>query len=135
MWLNAKGRIEVNDGVRIVTNVDINKYYQWLISCAYYKTIKTQIPKHKGHITIVNPKIHKYADLKLVQKYHGRKVNFVYNPEELYISRVNFWVPAKAEIEHEIKWLLGVENVYSARNDINYWGLHLTLVNTKFKNI
>jgi hypothetical protein len=130
MWRNATGKIEVNNGVRIVTDKDLCKYYQWFIFREY--NVKTQLPAHGAHITIVNPKIHKHEDLNLVIDYHGREVEFFYDPEKLYISPVNYWLPAQCSIDHEIKWLLAVENNYSARNDIKYWGLHLTIANTKF---
>jgi hypothetical protein len=125
-WLSCSGKIEVDNGVRIVTDVDICQYYRWFIKKEFWETVKTQIPKHKGHITIVNPKIHNVTDFSSVQDYHNREVLFDICPEQMYMSKVNFWIPARAAIEHEIKWLC------AAKDKENYWGLHLTVANKKF---
>lgn len=127
-WLSCSGRIEVDNGVRIVTDVDICKYYQWFIKREFWNTVKTQLPAHGGHITIVNPKIHNVTDFNDVLEYHGREVSFDICPEQLYISKVNFWIPARAAVEHEIKYLC------AAQDKSDFWGLHLTVCNRKFNN-
>ena len=128
-WIKGQGKIEVDNGVRIVTNVDICKYYSWHINKAFWNTIKSQIPKHRGHVTILNPKIHKITDFSSALKYHNKPVDFMYSPEDIYISKVNFWFPAKSNIEQEIKDLFEVVDAP------NYWGLHLTIANTKFEKL
>jgi hypothetical protein len=125
-WMKGTGRIEINKGVRIVTNIDVCKYYQWLISRHFENSIKTQLPKYKAHITLVNQDIHGVYDYSDVLSYDGKEVEFSYNPTEIYHSPVNFWLPAKCEIEHEIKWLLAVDK------DPKDWGTHLTICNMKF---
>ena len=126
MKLKGTGRIEVNNGVRIVMDFDICRYYSWFIKKEFWNTIKTQIPKHGGHLTLVNPKIHKITDFSKVMKYNNRKEEFDYEPERLYISKVNFWIPANVPIGTEIKDLLGVVE------GPNWYGDHITVANRKF---
>lgn len=127
--LRGKGKIEIDNGVRIITRVDICKYYRWLIQKAKWDTISPQIPKHKGHITIINPKIHgENLDYSKIECFRNMTVNFFYDPEDMYESRVNFWIPVQCDEEKQIKWLMRVED------EPDYWGLHLTVCNVKFNN-
>jgi hypothetical protein len=125
---NSYGKIEVNNGIRIVCKLDFILYYQWLIRKHYYNTIKIQNPTHEAHITIVNPKIHKNIDCSLANKYIDQTAEFVYFPERLYVSPVNFWIPVECNLADEIKKELKVDD------GPNYWGLHITICNKKFKN-
>lgn len=124
--IKLRGHIEVKDGVRIVTNWDLCRYYQWLINKHFYNTVKTQLPKHGSHITVCNPKIHKVSDFSKVKYLHGKPVDFLIFPDKLYQSRVNFWIPAKCdEVERLIKDTLNI------KDDANYWGLHITVCTKK----
>jgi len=126
-WIKGTGRIEIDNGIRIITNVDICKYYSWFIKKEFWNTIKTQIPKHQGHISIILPKIYGISDFSKALKYKNRKVEFAYDPENMYISKVNFWLPAQCYIEKEIKDLFGIKD-----DPDKYWGLHLVVANKKF---
>lgn len=125
MWIKASGKIQVSNGVRIVTNSGICGYYQWLIK-RQKPWIKTQLPTHGGHITICNPKIHKVKDFSLARYLHGKKVDFEFNPEEIYESKVNFWMPARTTIYQEVK------SLFQFTETEKWWGLHLTICNQKF---
>lgn len=121
----AKGRIEVNNGVRLVTRLDFCAYYRWLIG-RNMPWVRTQVPMHGAHITICNPKIHKITDYRNVNDLHGKTYFFEYYPEELYRSPKNFWIPANTDAYDVVKSRLGfVESK-------NWWGLHLTVCNMKF---
>lgn len=124
-WIRGKGTIEFDDGIRIVSRLDICRYYQWLIHKDRWDTIQTQRPKHNAHITLVNPKIHGKIDYEKVKAFKGQRVEYFYDPENMYISRVNYWMPVKADVEKQIKWLLRIDD------GPKYWGLHLTVANLK----
>ena len=127
--MKGLGTIHVSPkGVRINTSLDICSYYQWHIRKAFYNTVKTQLPKYKAHITIANPNIHKNCDFNTVKGLNGKKVTFEYNPQEIFRSRKNFWIPVKFDLEKEIKNLLKIVD------SPNYLGLHLTICNMKFEN-
>jgi len=127
MYIKGNGTIAVsNKGVRINTHIDVCKYYQWHITKYHYNTVKTQLPKYKAHITIVNPDIHKICDFKAVAHLNGRKVEFEYDPERMFRSRVNFWMPVKFDLEKEIKQILSI------KDGKKYLGLHITVCNMKF---
>jgi hypothetical protein len=122
------GKLEINNGVRIITSIDFVLYYKWLIEKHFYNTRKFQIPKHLAHSTLINPKIHKNVDISMAKKYVGKKIEFEYNPLEIYESKVNFWIPIICPEGDEIKKKCNVDD------GKNYWGLHLTICNTKFDN-
>lgn len=126
--IKLRGHIEVDNGVRIKTNWDLCRYYQWHINKYFYNTIKTQLPRHGGHSTLINPNIHKITDFSPVKHLHGQVAEFIIFPEKLYQSRVNFWIPAEIPIEKEIKQLLNV------KDNSNYWGAHFTICNVKFNS-
>lgn len=126
MWINAKGKIQIDNGVRIITNIDICKYYQWFINKYHYNTVKSQLPKYKAHITVINPKIHNIDNFEKVLDYNEKDVEFQYNVD-MHISKVNFWLPVKCDIEKEIK------NKLNIVDNERYWGLHLTIANNKFQ--
>ena len=124
----SNGILEVNDGLRIVTQLDFNLYYKWLIERYHWNTVKLQLPKHRGHITLINPKIHKGFTYTPAIPYIGKKIEFQYDPLKIYESKVNFWIPIKCELGEQIKKECGIiENS-------NYWGLHFTIANTKYEN-
>jgi hypothetical protein len=125
MPIKIKGKIQVSNGVRIVINSDICRYYQSLIR-REMPWIKTQLPTHGGHVTIYNPKLHGKADLKLASYLRNKEVELTIFPERLNQSKVNFWIPATAAIYDEVKRLLRFK-------ETDRWlGLHLTVCNTKF---
>lgn len=135
-WIKGTGRIEVNNirgdinnGVRVVFGFDFCRYYAWLINREFWGTIKTQFPAHGSHLTISNPKIHGNIDYSKVEKYRNMKVVFDYDPTMLYISKVNFWMPARLPIGAEIKKILNI-------TESPHWkGDHLTVCNKKFETV
>lgn len=122
------GQIEVDNGVRIKTSTDFCFYYKKLIEKAR-PGIRVQIPKHKAHVTLYNPKLHGKKDLALVKHLHGKQVGFTYNPEKVFISKVNFWFPVwDCATYKEIKSILRFRETKEWR------GLHITVCNKKFNN-
>lgn len=125
--LSAEGQIYIGiDTIRINTDMDICQYYKWFIDKFYHYTIKTQFPKHKAHITVVNPKIYGVHSLESLKHLHGERVRFYYSVD-VYRSPRNFWIPVKCDIADDIKKSLGIIDAE------NYYGLHLTICNTKFE--
>lgn len=122
------GKVQIDNGIRIVTSIDICLYYRRLIHSHYYETIKTQVPSHGAHITVANPKIHKEAYYDLAKKYLDKSVEFFYSPEDVYISNVNFWFPVKCE------WADNVRAELNINDGPSWWGYHLTVCNKKFNN-
>lgn len=125
MWITVSGKIQVWNGVRIIASRDLCRYYQWLIR-SEKPWIKTQLPTHGAHVTLCNPKIHKVNNFSIAKYLNGKKVEFQINPEDVFQSRVNFWLPAQAAIYQEVKSLLGFKEIP------NWYGLHLTVANQKF---
>ena len=123
----STGKIQVRDGIRIVADADLIRYYKSLIDMYNYKTQRVQLPAHGAHITIVNPKIHRNARWWEAKNYEGETVEFEYYPEAAVVSRVNYWLPVGCEYAMQIIDKLKVDN------GDNWWGLHLTICNRKFK--
>jgi hypothetical protein len=127
-WIKGSGWIQINDAVRIVSDLDICRYYQWFIKKQFWNTVKTQLPKHGTHITIVNPKIYKGGDFKAIQQFKNKRVEFEYNPSEMYISRVNFWIPVKCDVVKTIRDILNIKEYGCDK------GPHMTVCNKKFND-
>lgn len=119
------GKIQVYNGVRIIADLDLIRYYHRLIDFYNYRTEKLQLPAHGAHITLINPKIHK-VNWTLAKKFAGKEVEFEAYPEQMTVSRVNYWIPVKCEYGDVLKKVLGV--VEGSR----YLGLHMTVCNRKF---
>jgi hypothetical protein len=119
------GYLQVSDGIRIIANIDLIRYYHRLVDWHFYRCQKFQLPAHGAHVTIVNPKIHKVNWAK-ARKYIGKVVEFDVYPEDAHISAVNVWLPVRCNFADEIKKELGVDD------GRNYWGLHATVANKKF---
>jgi hypothetical protein len=125
-YLSAYGRLQVENGIRIITSIDFCRYYQWLIF-KKFPHIKTQLPRHGAHITLCSPVIHGISDFSLAKSYKGKKVEFKYSPVDIYQSKVNFWIPVvSCPIYKEMKKLLRFEEKRG------WWGLHITICNSKF---
>ena len=124
----STGKLEINNGLRIVCGYDFIQYYKWLIEKSFWNTKKFQLPAHGSHITLLNPKIHKKFTYEPALPHIGKDISFSYNPLDVYESKVNFWLPIKCEFAEKLKNMCGVvENA-------NYWGLHLTICNRKFND-
>jgi len=122
------GKIEVRNGIRIVTDLDFIRYYKTLIDYYNYRTERLQLPAHGAHITIGNPKLHRNLNLRMAQKYHGKVVEFQYDPENAYISKVNYWLPVKCVTAENLK------NELSIDDGPRWWGFHITICNKKFND-
>jgi hypothetical protein len=123
----SKGHLQVKDGaVRIVAGLDLIKYYHNLVNFHNYRTQRLQLPAHGAHITVVNPKIHRGININPAKEFDGWEVEFDYFPEDMYVSRVNYWIPVKCVFADFLKRKLKVDD------GENYWGLHLTVCNKKF---
>lgn len=122
----AYGKLEIDDGLRLIIDKDFILYYKWLIVKSFYNTIKVQLPMYDAHSTLINPKIHKNFTYSPALPYIGKFIEFTYNPLNMFESKVNFWLPIQCEIGEKIKKECGVID------DENYWGLHLTICNKKF---
>ena len=122
----SHGKLEINNGVRIVADWDLIRYYHQLVEYYTYQTKRLQLPAHGAHITIVNPKIHKNVDLNLCKNIRGIKVEFFYYPEKIYVSPKNYWIPVTCEFADNLKKSLNVKETN------NWLGFHLTVCNNKF---
>lgn len=120
------GKIEVRNGIRIVFDLDLILYYNKLIEYHYYRTVKTQLPMHGAHITIVNPKIHGITDFRKYKRLEGTPVKFLYFPEDMYVSKCNWWIPVKSKFADNLKRSI---HIYDKPG---YLGLHMTVANRKF---
>lgn len=122
--IRVLGRVQIDNGVRIVTGIDLCKYYRWLIN-KQFPHIKTSLPFYGAHVTICNPEIHRVTDFSEV-KYLENKLALIDLSPIIHRSSKNFWMPVvKCDFYHEIKWVLG----FNERSD--WWGLHLTVCNMK----
>jgi len=119
------GKIQVRDGVRIIADLDLIRYYHRLIDFYHYRTEKLQLPAHGAHVTLINPKLHN-VNWKNALPLNGKEVEFEYFPENAFESRVNFWIPVKCEYADALKRLLKVND------GPRYLGLHMTVANRKF---
>lgn len=123
--IKCLGRLEINNGVRILTNSDLCFYYQWLIRKHFYNLVKIQTPSFGAHISLYIPSVHGKKDETLAYPYKNYQIQFELYPELMYISKVNYWIPVKCEIGDIIKKRMKI------KEGNNYWGLHLTVANCK----
>ncbi len=121
------GRLEINNGVRILMNLDFVLYYQKLFGYYTYNTVRNQIPKHKSHISIYLPDIHgKHIKTDCIKYLAGKNIEFSYDPTNIFITKKNVWMVVDCYEAHIIKDKLGII-------DRNFKGFHLTILN--FKNL
>ena len=125
--IKVKGTIDVRDGnVRILTSLDLIKYYHTLINFYEYNTVKLQLPMHGAHVTLLSTALHKGAKHWKAIPFNKKEVEFEYYPEKAYISARNYWLPVTSKFAD---WLMDEMEV---DNGPNWWGLHLTIANKKF---
>jgi len=128
MIFKGKGRLQIDNGVRIVTNSDIVRYYQWLIHKYHYNTIKTQTPAHGAHVTLWNPNLHRTANVDAIRQYEGKTIEFEYDAGNVYGGRTNFWIPVNCDEGYDLIAKMGI--IYNKQ----WQGLHMTVCNFKFNN-
>jgi len=121
----GKGKLEIRNGIRIIVNYDLIRYYQKLFSFYTYKTVKFQSPMHGSHISIYLPKIHGSIDLSSVNYLNGVDIEFEYHPDSFTITKKNVWMKVVCPLADEIKKKLDIV-------DKNFLGYHLTILNFKF---
>ena len=126
--MKAKGIIKLDEtGLRIILDKDFNKYYQWLIHRYYNYVVKTTVPAHGAHISIVTKNLHgDKFNLELLKKYDSLEVEFDYDP---YIQTggrgfTNYWLKVEFPLGHEIKKECDII-------EDNFLGFHITVANTK----
>lgn len=124
----SKGKLVIDNGLRIVCGYDFILYYKWLIDKYFYNTQKLQLPAHGSHITIINPNIHNNFTYQPALPYIGKDIEFTYNPLDIYESKVNFWLPIQCPLADKIKKMCG------AVEKKNWYGNHLTICNRKFND-
>lgn len=130
--IKLQGHIEVNNGVRIVTNWDLCRYYQWLFNKYHFNIIKNQLPRHKSHVSILLPDIHGIKNFDKVKFLNGKRVSFFINPEKVTITKKNCWLAVVLDKE-AIKIANFIKKVYNV-NDKGFWGYHLVILNFKFND-
>lgn len=113
-------------GLRINLELDFIKYYQWLVHKYHYDCIKTCLPKHGGHISIITKKLHKEFDYENLKKYHNEVVHFSYDP---YIRIggsyfTNYWLFVSFPRGDEIKREMGIR-------EKGFLGFHATIASDK----
>jgi hypothetical protein len=128
--LKAMGTISVDASrSRIVVDVsqDMVDYYDWFIQKHYW--IQLQKPLHGAHITITNSKFHKDVRWDLAKDYHGKPIEFEYDP---YLIQggftkgfIMFYLKVFSDEIDQMKQELGI------REREGYRGLHLTISNGK----
>ncbi len=126
-WITATGKIQINNGLRIITDIDFCKYYLALFHWSIWKTKKYQLPAHGSHITIYSPKIHGPIILSEFNNLVGQEISFEYDPENAYVSRVNVWLPVKCSWADNFRKKLRIPITYFRDTS-----LHLTIGNIKY---
>lgn len=132
MVYKAEGKIIVEkDALRVVFCRDFCEYYKYLILKDYWNTIRLQTPKHGGHITILNSRIHGFFNFKaMLLKYRGKTAEFEYDITNIKLGGgskgfMNFYMPVKCWRGDQIKKECGI------KDSRNWLGYHITLVNNK----
>lgn len=125
MKFKGYGIIEIRKGIRIKVDLDFIKYYKKLIDYYYSNTLRNQLPAYGAHISIILPDIHKVIDFCKVRKYSHKRVEFSYNPENIFKSPKNIWMNVECVVGDEIKKILKIKEKH-------FLGYHLTIVNFKF---
>jgi hypothetical protein len=121
----SSGRLQIDNGVRIIGDYDIVRYYQRLFQMAHWNTVKSQLPAHGLHLSIYLPDIHgKNVDVSPIKHLIGERIEFEYDPEDIVITKKNVWVNVKCPRAQEIKDMLKIV-------DKNFWGFHCVLLNFK----
>jgi hypothetical protein len=120
------GYLQILNGVRIIAPFDFVLYYQKLFTMATWNTVKSQIPKHKAHISIYLPDIHgKNIDISIIKHLSGKKIEFYYNPTDFVITKKNVWMKVNCQEAETIKQQLNIV-------DKNFLGFHMVVCNFKF---
>lgn len=131
MFITCTGTWAItDDSIRIVTGIDICRYYKWLFDRAHYHTLKTQTPRYKAHVNIISPVIHKGTNCTKYHSLHGKPIGFRCFVEGNYGGFTkgfkNFWLDVDCPPALDILKELGHYNP-----NAKYSPLHLTICNTK----
>ena len=129
--MTIKGIIKLDStGLRVNLPEDFSRYYLWLITKAYYNTIRFDRSRHGTHLSIITQAIHAANFNKdYLKQYHNQIVELEYNPEDLIQGGsskgfINFWFKIDFPLGDKIKKDLNViEN--------NFRGYHITIGNNK----
>ena len=128
--LRAKGKFKITkDSIRIVTNLDFCKYYCWLFMRGTWNLHKMQLPKHGGHVGVINPRIHQ-KDCSDYMYLDGREVWFEYTVEGNFggFSKgfKNWWLDVRCKEAEEILREFGLD-----KKTDGFSLLHHTICNNK----
>lgn len=72
-----------NSALRAQIDIDFFRYYRQLFYYYSYNTLIVSSGRYGLHITVANKIFHKF-DAALLPAYHGRRISFFYNPEDIY---------------------------------------------------
>lgn len=132
----SKGKFFVGkDGsVKLLCDFGLLSYYKAMIEKRFFapwEKGKTQSPLHGAHVSIIVPKVHGRMDLKSLNRFRGKLVEFSYDPKIQYgLSKrgfYTFWLKVECPFADKIKEDLGV------KDGPRFSGLHLTICNTKYE--
>ena len=123
----SRGKLQISNGVRIVSSFELCRYYKKLFELAHWNTIPSQLPRHGCHISIYLPDIHgKNIDTSKINHLEGEQIEFSYNPENFIITKKNVWMNVDCPRALEIKNMMGIV-------DKNFWCFHIVVTNFKFE--
>lgn len=131
MIYESIGKVFVGrDGsVKLICDSGIIQYYKYVIEKANLG-LKTQLPKHGAHISIVLPTKHSGIDVKPFDKYKGVRVSFKYDSDIQFgkSSRgfSSYWLKVESRFVDSLK------KRHHIVDSPTYRGLHLTICNTKY---
>lgn len=80
-----------DSALRAQIDIDFFRYYRQLFYAATYQTLIVSSGRYGLHITVANKIFHSF-DAALLAQYHGRRISFFYNPEEIYEGGRNQWL-------------------------------------------
>lgn len=121
----SSGILQISNGVRIIANYDLCRYYKQLFEYSNWNTVKSQLPKHGAHISIYLPDIHgKNIDISPIKHLAGTRIAFKYDPSKITITKKNIWMAVECTDAMKIKNMLKIV-------DKNFWGFHLVVSNFK----
>lgn len=126
--IRAKGKILVDakeNRIVVELNRDFVGYYIWFFKKHNWLNLHT--PKHNGHITLANSKLHPKVNYKHASIFNGQTVNFSYDPSPICGGRSKgftmYYLRVFSQELDILKKKLGVID------NSGYRGLHITLGN------
>lgn len=72
-----------DSALRAQIDIDFFRYYRQLFYYHSWNTLNVTSGRYGLHITVANKIFHSF-DAAMLAQYHGRRISFFYNPEEIY---------------------------------------------------